>query len=189
MKLHYLLLFLIAPLLAGCQTSAFTYENPNDDPHRVPPKGSVVILNQPLQFRVGSSRSYVQYGVAQTGGVNSRNPYCMFYLYEPPEALKQERTIQPDQFTVIKSFQATSFASVKPIVQAAVILPSRDFADGPSAQTLTTTLRLKSELQPQVRELRCSVFGEANLYDFVSINQIIEALGDVATLQLSTAAQ
>lgn len=186
MKLHYLLLLLIAPLLAGCQTSAFTYENPNDDPHRVPPKGSVVILNQPLHFRVGSSRSFVQYGVAQAGGVNSRNPYCMFYLYEPSEALKQERTIQPDQFTVIKSFQATSFASVKPIVQAAVILPS---ADGPSAQTLTTTLRLKSELQPQVHDLKCSVFGEANLYEFVSINEIIQTLGDVATLQLPTATQ
>ncbi len=186
MKLHYLLLFLIAPLLAGCQTSAFTYENPNDNPRRVPPVGSVVILNQPLQFRVGSSRSYVQYGVAQTGGVNNREPYCMFYLYEPSEALKQERTIQPDQFTVIKSFRAAEFASVKPVVQAAVILPS---ANGPSARTLTTTLRLKSELQPQVHDLKCSVFGEANLYDFVSINQIIETLGDVATLQLPAATQ
>ena len=186
MKLHYLLLFLIAPLLAGCQTPAFNYENPNDNPRRVPPEGSVVVLNQPLQFRVGSSRSYVQFGVAQTGGVNIREPYCMFYLYEPSEALKQERTIQPDQFTVIKSFQASEFASVKPVVQAAVI---RRSGDGPSAQTLATTLRLKSELQPQVRDLKCSVFGEANLYDFVSINQIIETLGDVATLQLPAATQ
>ena len=186
MKPYFLSLLFIVPVLAGCQTPVFTYEDPNDDPRAVPSVGTVVVLNEDLHFRVGSSRSYIQYGVAQPkGGVNTREPYCLFYLYEPSEALKHERTIQADKFKVEKSFQAAEFVSIKPLVQAAIFLTGD--GDGPSARSLTTTLRLESEAQPQVRELRCSVFGEANLYDFVSINQMIETLGDVATLHIPAA--
>ena len=116
--------------------------------------------------------------------MNIRQPYCLFYLYEPAAALKHERTVQPDRFTVTRATQGAEHASVKPIVQARAVLPMSDIADGASAQTLTTTVRLNSEKQPRVRELRCSIFGEANLYDYVSLNQIIQTLGDVVTLEI-----
>ena len=189
MQITYLPILLVLALLSGCQS--LSYEDPHDDPKSMPPVDSVVVLNQTLEFRVGSSRSYIQHGVAMgENKVNIRQPYCLFYLYEPASALLQPRSIEADRFTVTRSNQGASFASIKPIRQA-VYVPFGDVADGggPSAQTLTTTLRLRSETQPQVHELQCSVFGERYYYGFVSVNQIIETLGDIVSLQFPDASQ
>ena len=188
MKPVHLLLFFALSILSGCET--LSYDDPNDNPKSVPPVGTTVVLNQALNFSIGSSRSYIQHGVAQgRGKVNIREPYCMFYLYEPASALQMERSIQSDRFTVTRSGQGAEFASIKPIVQAAAYVPFGNVADGggPSAQTLTTKSRLQSEAQPQVRELICAVFGEPFYYGFVSVNQIIETLGGVATLEFPSA--
>lgn len=190
MKPVHLLLFLTLSILSGCET--LSYDDPNDNPKSVPPVGSTVVLNQALHFGIGSSRSYIQYGVAQgRGKVNIREPYCMFYLYEPASALQMERSIQADRFTVTRSGQGAEFASINPVVQVATFVPFGDVADGggPSAQTLTTKLRLQSDAQPQVHELICAIFGEPFYYGFVSVNQIIETLGGVATLQFPATTQ
>jgi len=163
-----------------------TYDDPYDNPKSTPPKGTVVVLNQPLDFTVGSSRSYIQHGVATgQGRVNIREPYCLFYLYESSGAMQNVRSIQPDRFIVTRSSQGAEFAAIQPSIEIAVYVPFGDVADGggPSAQTLATNLRLQSETQPQVHELKCSVFGEPFYYGFVSINQMKQTLGDVVTLE------
>ena len=185
MKKFYILFFLVFPVVSGCQSMSY------DNQRSVPPVGTVVVLNQALDFRVGSSRSYIQHGVAQSqNGVNIREPYCLFYLYESSSAMQHERSIQADRFTVTRSGQGASFASIQPAVQMAAYVPFGDVAQGgPSAQTLTTTLRLHSDTQPQVHELQCSVFGEPFYYGFVSVNQIIQVLGNVVTLEMPVVAQ
>ncbi len=173
---------LILLLLSGCQT--MSYEDFYDDPTSVPPVGTIVRLNQPLTFQRGSSRSYIQDGEAKPfKSVHSLEPSCMFYLFEPYEAMGSVRTIEPDNFIVTHSAQWIDIAGMQPSVYAfSSIAIGNMFYDGVSAQNLSTTMKLQSDRQPQVVELKCTVFDDPFYSNFVSVNQIVETLGDVVTL-------
>ena len=102
--------------------------------------------------------------------------------------MKQERSIQADEFVVERASQGVGFVMAKPIHVASFGIgigsPYQTVVDDVGAQTLSTTMRIKSENQPQVRELQCSTTDDALRQNFVSINQIQETLGNVATLRL-----
>jgi len=188
--LHILTLSLLLPL-AGCQYSNYVYETPNDEPWSIPPRGTVVVLNQPIAFRPGTSRSYIQAGEARTSGeVNRYEPWCQFYLYESKDAMKHERSIQPDEFVVQRASQGIGFVMAQPVSVAAIAIgggigvPFHTAVDDVGSQTLSTTMRIKSEKQPQVRELQCSTTDDALRQNFVSINRIQATLGEVVTLRM-----
>lgn len=171
--------------LAGCQSANYVYETPNDRPWSIPPKGTVVELLQPLVFSPGSSRAYIQDGEAKTiGGFDRFKPWCQFYLYEPQEAMKVSRTIQPDQFTIVRSGQGISFALTNPVNVVSNSTSYLMASDNAGPQILTTTMRLNSEKQPQVQDLKCSTTNGARRDNYVSVNQIRKTLGRYASLQL-----
>ncbi len=184
--LRSLSLGLLLPL-AGCQIDNYTYETPYDEPWRVPAKGTVIELKQPLTFSPGSSRIYIQDGVISSRrGVDDYRPWCQFYLYESKEDMKHARTIQPDQFTVVRASQNVKYVQFKPVDVAAVGIGSPYmFAQGEvGAQTLATTMKLTSSKQPQVQELICATSDDARRQNFVSVNKIQATLGDIAELHL-----
>ena len=191
--LHLLSLGLLIPL-AGCQYDNYHYETPDDEPWRSPEKGTVVELKQSLTFVPGSSRTYIQDGVASNNyrGINHYRPWCQFYLYESKDEMKHTRTIEPDKFTVVKASQGIKYVQTAPITVAAIGVgfgfgASNLYAvDDIGAQTLATTMILTSETQPQVRELVCSTTDDARRDNFVSINKIKATLGDIATLHPPT---
>jgi hypothetical protein len=166
-------------LLAGCQTTPLNFDNARS----VPPPGTIVELNQNLEFARGVSRSYIQYGEAlgSHGKYNSYEPWCQFYLYEPQSMMKNPRTIEADRFTVVKSYQNIDYVLKDPMKLAFV---GSGIGDGGEVYPLVTTMILQSEKQPQVRELRCSNTDNPYPSNFVSVNKIIEVLGNVATLHL-----
>jgi hypothetical protein len=189
---------LIIVLLAGCQGAPpLSYETPYDNPRNLPPPGTIIELNETLTFSPGKSRSNIQNGTALgSGRFDHYQPWCQFYLHESKDVMKTTRTIEPDRFTVVSSGRNVDHTSTKPVeltfVSVGVGGPvySRRLIDGEiGAQSLKTTMRLRSENQPQVRELRCAISDDPWSYNFLSINQIIGALGDVATLKLSTVSQ
>jgi len=184
---HVLTLSLLLPL-AGCQYSNYVYETHNDEPWSVPPPGTVIALNQPITFQAGTSRSYIQAGKARTSAqVNRYEPWCQFYLYESKDAMKHERSIQPDEFVVQRAGQGIGFVMAQPINVAAVGIgvgvPYHTAIGEVGAQTLSTTMRIKSEKQPQVHELKCSTTDDALRHNFVSVNRIQATLGEIATLR------
>jgi hypothetical protein len=192
MKLIHIFLISLSILLTGCQSSPLSYASPYDNPRNYPVAGSVIVLNQSLNFSPNISRSNIQGGVALGSKSYDRfRPWCQFYLHESKQAMTQARTIEADRFTVINSTQNVDYTQLKPIEVAAAGISigaplhfrSR-FDDDIGAQTLKTTLWLKSENQPQVRELRCAIDDDPWTQNFLSINQIIETLGSVATLEL-----
>lgn len=169
--------------IAGCQYSNYVYETPNDRPWSIPPKGTVLELRQPLVFSPGSSRAYIQDGEAKPiNGFDHFRPWCQFYLYEPQEAMKVTRTIEPDQFTVVRSGQGVSFALANPVNVAGNGTSYLMASDEAGAQKLTTTIKLNSEKQPQLQDLKCSTTNDARRDNFVSVNQILATLGGYARL-------
>ena len=195
MKLHILTCCLLFSVLAGCQSTANYYETPYDNPRVYPPPGTLLELHTDLPFAVNNSRSTIQYGKKIGQGRFSRfDPWCQFYLYESQEEMKQVRTIEPDTFTVTKSFQSIDWTLLKPvqIAYGSVVIGSpllHDRYDDMGLRTMRTTLRLHSDRQPQVYELRCGRDDDAYRQQYVTINQMIKALGDVATLTLPDSMQ
>lgn len=184
--LRSLSLGLLLPL-AGCQIDNYTYETPYDEPWRVPAKGTIIELKQALTFSPGSSRIYIQDGVISSRrGVDDYRPWCQFYLYESKDDMKHPRTIEPDQFTVVRASQNVLYVQFKPVTVATVGVgsPYMFARDDVGAQTLATTMRLKSNKQPQVRELICATTDDARRENFVSVNKIQATLGNIAELTL-----
>jgi hypothetical protein len=195
MKLVHWLPLLLLPLV-GCQSNLANtgnYATPYDNPYNLPPPGAVIELHQTLSFSPGNSRSNIQNGKAIGQGRYDRfKPMCQFYLYESKEALKLSRTIEADSFTITKSFQRIDYTLAKPIEVAFVSVGGPrlfPYDDDPGLRTLKTTMRLRSEKQPQVHELRCMVDEDPYSRRYVTINQMIKTLGDVATLHLPVVAQ
>ncbi len=118
MALQKYFCYLVLTLLAGCQTTPLNY----DKARSVPPPGTIVELNQNLEFARGVSRSYIQYGEAlgSHGKYNSYEPWCQFYLYEPQTAMKERRTIEADRFTVSKSYQNIDYVLRYPVKMASI---------------------------------------------------------------------
>lgn len=189
MKTQNLLFCLIFSLLAGCQSIPASYETPYDNPHVLPPPGTVIELHQSLAFVPNNSRSNIQNGKAIGASRYDRfQPRCQFYLYESQDVMKKARTIEPDRFTVTKSFQKVIFASAKSLevayVSVGVPIYGGPFDDSVGSRTMRTTMRLHSDKQPQVYELRCMKDDDPYLQSWVTINQMIKTLGEVATLKI-----
>jgi len=185
MKPTHAIAAIILLFLSACQIAPLTYDNPRS----VPPPGSVIELNQALEFSPGSSRSNIQGGEAlgSSGKYNRFQPWCQFYLYESREAMKKPRTIEPDTFTVIGARQEIDYTLSRPVDVASLGIGG--FGEGADVRPLTTIIRLKSDKQPQVHELRCSKTDDPQQLNFLSVDMIRTTLGDIATLHLPALAQ
>ena len=170
-------------MLAGCQSLTLDYYQ---TPGQLPPAGSSIELHQTLEFQVGYSRSFIQFGKAiNFEQLRVRYPHCLFYRYEPPEALQTLREVQPDRFVITDAWVSTDLAAGLPVFSGSMIKTLGGFdGDGPSSQTLTTTMRLESPAQPEIIELRCSIFTIPYLNNYLTLDEIINTLGEVATLQI-----
>jgi len=174
----------ISFLISGCQTLSEPVDFSH--PKSKPPVGTIVQLNEKLTFQTGTSRSYIQHGkFKEFKGIEDREPWCMFYRYEPRAALKSERSVEPDNFTVTSSLQRAEMVSAKPFFISTfnMILPAMLESDNSNSATLTTTMKIKSDKQPEVVELRCGVFNESFSENYVSVNKILETLGNIVTLK------
>ena len=58
-------------------------------------------------------------------------------------------------------------------------------SDGPSHLTFSTTMYLESQLQPDVFRMDCKRWDWPPTGEFLSINEMREALGDYFTLTLA----
>ncbi len=180
-----ILLLFVLPLLVACQSIGKPI--PYDSPRSVPPVESVFELHRSLIVSRGTSRTYIQFGAAKNyKAVNVHEPWCQFRLYEPREALKEERIIHPDRFRVVRSSQSAEWVAAYPIVLASssMLFPREFRHDDPGPQTLATIMKLQSDSQPHVFELQCAIFDDPRSNNFVSVKQIQQTLGGLVSLHL-----
>ncbi len=182
-KISFLFCLSLAALLSGCQTYNTSIDR--DSPSYTLPVGSIIELNQPINVYPGYSRSFIQFGKSlKSNELNRRYPWCQFRLYEPPEALETERSIQADTFLVTQSNRRFEMVASRTQLLASSKLWLNMLDDDPSDQNLSSIMKIKSEKQPQVVEFKCSIFTEPQLYNYLSINEMQQALGDVITIRL-----
>ena len=168
--------------LMSCQTMKSS--DPYDSPQSTIPTGSMIELLQTLDFVPGFSRAFIQSGQPRTyAEVDQRLPYCQFYRYEPPSALQTLRILQPDLFKVITSSQTMELGTTGVSIFASIGSNSRRNRDKDD-YLLSSVLKLSSDLQPEIVELKCAVLDESDHWNFLSVNQIKATLGELVTITL-----
>lgn len=169
----------------GCQT--VSYQGNENSPYYVVPAGSRLVLERELTIPGYRAAIYLQGGqVRSYWDVNPYYPYCKFEVRSPRDSAQK---IQPDDFAVTRAFQETP-----PIVRneprrfdgaARLVRVSAEDSEGVSATVFATTMRLRSDRQPDVSRMTCAQWGYPPLDGHLSIAQIRKTLAGVFTLKLA----
>ncbi len=179
-----MLKFLVASLaliLAGCQSMG-SGSSTNAKPLLVP-VGSSITVNQPLLFDIGYSRSFIQFGKpVRVTELRKRYPYCRFYRYEHPDEMQSERSLQPDSFEVTRSYRAMDL----PLTGGSGFIFGSDAAGNgpPDDNTHNSILKIQSDNQPEIVELRCAVLTEPSISNYLTIDEIQQVLGEVVSISM-----
>ena len=160
MKLTFMLVFVIAVL--GCRTAATYDENSFAF---IIPRGSKLVLKQPLSIPSGSAHIKFQQG-RQVGGVDEYNVNCQFRV----------RNLGP------QDIQADSFL----ITNAG---DGEEWVSAPSTRRFFKNIFLKSDRQPEVMTLICQVWAPPRWGRSVSVPQMREALGDYFSFEFAETAR
>jgi hypothetical protein len=164
--------------LAGCtMSSAFP------PPYSVP-AGSTITINKELPVKPNSLRVTMQYGkIIDRSDVESYYPNCHFELYTLSD---EPRTIEPDEVTITRFVNQTHLVSSGMLMYAGLAI-SGGFGgnDGgpPMAEVYVTDIYLHSEKQPDLYTLTCQHWEDPYDGDYLTMSQIQEALGDLATIK------
>lgn len=179
-------MFFVCCLLAStsaCAGEAYTYSPDREtSPYVSIPGGATLELLQDQQVPAERARFYIQYGqVKPFKEIDLYYPNCSLLVND---VLDTPQTIKKDRFIVYRTQRTVDLAALRsPLVYSRM----RGVDDsGPSYETWTTTLYLRSEQQPQVRLLRCEHWEDPTDGQHLSIKQIRDTLGDVMKLHIPT---
>ncbi|MFV1998380.1 MAG: hypothetical protein ACC641_10260 [Acidiferrobacterales bacterium] len=179
--------------ISGCQTTDYTGDE-NSTRYRIP-VGSTLTLNQALTIPADYASIYLFRGKVSTyRNVDIYYPHCQFWL---DKVGKQVRTISPDTFVITKINDWEDYTFRKTLHFAdARLFGSAGFSGGlsvgvggdggPSIIKYATILSLRSDSQPEVKEIVCSHWGDRGDVEAVTIKETRDALGSVFTLGLKT---
>ena len=103
---------------------------------------------------------------------------CKFELYTISE---QARQVRPDTFVVTRIVDQSEDVSVGWPRYAALVMGR----DGPVHLTFSTTMYLESRIQPDVFRMTCKRWDWPAIGEYLSINEMRQALGDYFTLTLA----
>ena len=170
-------------LLAGCQSIGVGTQSGTKSA-RIP-VGSVITLHQPLSFEIGYSRSYIQFGKPiKPMELRKRYPYCRFYRYEHPDEMQAERTMQPDTFRVTRSYRAMDLPLSGGSGGGLMLGPEFKRQGPRDDNTLNNIFKIESRSQPEIVELRCAVLTEPTLRNYLTLEDIQQALGELVSINL-----
>ncbi len=176
-----LLTMVLAAALSGCASLM----GPADpaSPFFAVPVGSVLVLHEPVQIPPERTRVWFQGGQA-TYGRNWYEPACNLEVNLLDR--QNAQTVEPGRFTVRRVQQMMEMTDLAPMGRPATAMRAASVdGDGMSYLWLGFHLWLENPDQPNVLRLTC--MGEyAAAWEVVppSVNEIREALGEVASLEL-----
>ncbi len=167
-----------AALLTACDNSQVVKDE-NSQFYSVSP-GSTFTLNLEVTIQPDNTSVYLQNGkIESTNNVDFYKPHCKFELYTISE---QARVVKPDTFVVTKIIDEREDVSTKWPTYARLGMA---FGDGPVHLTYSTTMYLESSIQPDVFRMNCKRWDDPAFGEYLSINEMRQALGDYFTLMLA----
>jgi hypothetical protein len=166
-----------ALLLVACESQVIV--DVNSQFYSVP-LGSEFILHREITVPPDQTSVYLQYGkIAASRDVDFYKPHCKFELYT---ISTKARVVKPDTFVVIKIVDQREDVSVGAPRYAGLGL---SYGDGPLHLTYSTAMYLESNIQPDVFRLDCKRWDDPAIGEYLSINEMRDALGDYFTLKLA----
>ena len=170
--------FISAALLSACDNSQVVKDE-NSQFYSVTP-GSTFTLNREVTIQPDNTSIYLQNGkIELVKNIDFYKPNCKFELYTISE---QARQVKPDTFVVTKVVDQSEDVSAKWPTYAGLGMA---LGDGPVHLTFSTTMYLESKLQPDVFRMSCKRWDWPATGEYLSINEMRQALGDYFTLTLA----
>ena len=167
-----------AALLSACDNSQVVRDE-NSQFFSVP-LGSTFTLNREITIQPDQTSVYLQNGnIVLVRDVDFYKPHCKFELFTISE---QARVVDPDTFVVTRIVDQREDVSTRWPRYAALGMSG---GDGPVHLTFSTTMYLKSKIQPDVFRMNCKRWDWPAIGEFLSINEMRQALGDYFTLTLA----
>ncbi|MBT8129592.1 MAG: hypothetical protein HKO86_06835 [Gammaproteobacteria bacterium] len=169
---------LVVVLLTACESSQTVRDE--DSQYYSVPLGSTFALNTGITIQPDNTSVYLQFGNIETvGNIDFYKPHCKFELYTISE---QARQVEPDTFTVTRIVDQREDVSLEWPRYAALAMGGYD---GPVHLTYSTTMYLDSKMQPDVFRMTCKRWDWPATGEYLSINEMRQALGDYFTLTLA----
>ena len=167
-----------AALLSACDNS-LAVRDENSQFFSVP-LGSTFTLNREITIQPDQTSVYLQNGsIVLVRDVDFYRPHCKFELFTISE---QARVVDPDTFVVTRIVDQREDVSTEWPRYAALGMSG---VDGPVHLTYSTTMYLESKIQPDVFRMNCKQWDWPATGEFLSINEMRQALGDYFTLMLA----
>lgn len=190
-KVMLLLLFL---LTSSCNIS-LTYKP--ETIKELLPVGSTLRLTQVLEIPANRSMIYIAHGkVAPLKNINTVDiyqPYCMFYL---DKESSQVRQVVPDTFDVTKVVEWEDYHGSNGQIKLASLDLAQNgvygiFSDhrddgGPDIIMYATILSIRSDKQPEVKELVCGHWDDQGIVEPLTLKEMKSALGDLIVIERTT---
>lgn len=183
------LAFLLAALVAGCQ-SLTSYRDDPDSPYYLVPQGARLMLNRELTFAPRQLSLYVQNGQVHDTmrGVRHYEPFCKFELAQHSDA---RRSVGPVTMTVTDTRQYRMdlpFAGAAPLHYAQLSLgpfaQGFDGSGGSPILSFVTRMDLDSAEEPQIFRLTCARWFYPEMEYQITASQIRNTLAPLFTLRL-----
>lgn len=167
-------------LLAACDNSQLVKDE--DSQFYSVTVGSTFTLNQEITIPPDNTSVYLQNGKLGTDDdVDFYKPHCVFELYTISD---MERVVSPDTFVITKIVDQSEDVSIgRPLYAGLGIGIS--YGDGPVHLTFATTMYLESKIQPDVYRMTCKRWDWPAIGEYLSINEMRQAVGDYFTLTLA----
>lgn len=167
---------LLLMLLSACERSMVRDES---SPLYSIPAGSTLVLNTSLTIAPDHVSVYFQDGSQLDEQLLERyRPYCKFEIRTMQEYARQ---VQADSFLIESVYDSIEQVSLDGVRYARLWHAS----DMPAVYTYTTYLELVSPRQPDVLRMSCMHWESVLDDNFLSIEQMRRAMGDVFTLELA----
>lgn len=183
-----LCLFLTILLLSACSLTAVDLENSN---HFRPPAGTIIQLNVDLVVSANNAKAYVQGGErkANRSAVDRFLPWCEFRVKRSLDARRRPFIISKSNLKVISSHRGIDYSAIER-ARAPVLLAGRDRILWPahsevSMENMATVMKIESEQQPELMSLDCMTFTDALFMNHLTLSEIRNTLGDIATIKLA----
>lgn len=177
-KLLFMAVMLATVSLASCDNSQIVKDEDSQF-YSVTP-GATFTLHREITIQPDNTSVLLQNGkVGAVRDIDFYKPNCKFELFTISE---EARVVKPDTFVVTRIVDQAEDVSLTWPTYAAFGMA---FGDGPVHLTFSTTMYLESRLQRDVFRMTCKRWDDPNHGEYLSINEMRQALGDYFTLTLA----
>jgi len=144
------------------------------------PVCSTLILNQKITIASDLGRTYCQYGKElKKKDIDIYYPHCSITTHK---IVSHDRVIYPDSFEIYRVRNEEELAQ-REVYYASTFFMDRDY--GSTITGLSSYYYLRSKSNQDIRTLECLKWDSPGDNEYLSINEVKIALGDIFTLQLN----